>query len=203
MFTGGSGGDFLKMLCCRQLYPEFNFQLTPAGMIDFNDHYFKDNSQRFFEGDQSQLDYDRVHLVDNSHYYLENYANIADQLFFIDYPDSIVEVIVDIYIKKRFSGDLELFFNDHYSSLPETMKKYVNKENLVQISPTLWLKQLKVWRENTVLTPVQLSDFFNSQKLKIACETIMQSPIRDTALFDNDHNEWLEKNQKLIEIFTQ
>ena len=204
MFNGGAGGDFIKMICCRQLYPEFEFILTDRGMIDFNEHYFKTASEIFFNNNQpyGELDYSLVCRVENSHYYLDSYKSIAKQLFFIDYPDNAVEFIVDLFREKRFQTNYILFFNACLSQIPNNLKKYVTEKNIIQVVSKLWLRQLKIWRGNTLLTPIQLADFFDKTKLKTTCETIMGCPVRDQQLFESDVNNWLEKNQKLVKFFS-
>lgn len=204
IFNGGAGGDFLKMICCHQLYPDFNFALTPTGMVDFDHHYFKFITERLFNSNDQHInvDYGQVWLVDNSHYYLESYSTMAEQLFFIDYPDTAAEFIVTLYKEKRLGSNHELFFNKHYNLLPDNLKKYATEENILQIVSKQWLKQLKIWRENALLTPIQLADFFDKTKLKTICETLMGCPIRDQQLFESDVNNWLEKNQKLVKFFS-
>jgi hypothetical protein len=200
--SGGAGGDFIKMICCRQMYADFNFELTSSGMIHYETTYFKNTSEKFFKNNQhfGEFDYSLVHKVDNSHYYLDSYPTIANQLFFINYPESAAEFIVDIYKEKRRNNNITEFFNHHHTFLPDNIKKYATEENIIQIISKLWIKQLKIWQSNTALTPIQLTDFFNKEKLKVICETIMDCPVQNQEMFDLDATMWLDKNQKLAKF---
>lgn len=204
IYTGGSCGDFLKLLCCQQLDSNFGFNVTDRGKMNFDNHYFKEVTDYCFRNKQplTCLDTTKLNKIENSHFYLDGYRDLADKIFFVDYPNQFAPKIVEIYRKKRSLNDSAALLKNHQALLPELVKKYANKDNIVKILSVLWVNQLKSLRNNPALIPIQLRDVFDKIKLKSICQTVIDQPLADHALFDQTFERWINNNQELAELFS-
>lgn len=204
IYTGGAGGDFLKAICCQQLTPDFKFALTHRGMMNFRNHYFKDVSDQSVGTNQlpADLDLSKLDKIENSHFYLNGYQDLADRLFFIDYPDQYAPNIVEAYKKKRWFDDYNVLLEKHQHMFPNSFKKHINEESIIKMLSAMWVRQLKSLRANSALVSIQLSDMLDKTKLKSICQTIINCPLQNPALFDQTFDHWIQHNQQLVELFS-
>ena len=103
VFNSASAGDFLTGLCWSQLNLSSDLlKQESSGRMNIKNQYFKNITTEMFYNPNSKinLDYNKVHPVENSHYWLDSYKTIAKSCFFIDYPDHIQENILQIYLEK-------------------------------------------------------------------------------------------------------
>jgi hypothetical protein len=199
-FNGGSGGDFLKSLCLQK---DINYQITDAGMIEFNDHYFKSITEKIYDkkATVSDIDFDRVWKVDNSHYYFDFFNAISKNVYYIDYPDILTSHIIKTYINKRHNQDISLFLQRHLQSIPEPLRARVTVETAFRTFEILWMKNLSRWRNNKNLTAIDLKDLFDIDLVCNIVEQLQGHPINDLALLTSAHAIWISKNQNLHQLF--
>jgi hypothetical protein len=65
----------------------------------------------------------------------------------------------------------------------------------------MWLKNLKSWRQNLALEPINLEDFFDIKKMRQIVEQLTQSLIVNEELFLNTYQAWILKNKNLQQLF--
>jgi hypothetical protein len=202
VFNPGSAGDFLTALCLTQLYDTELHRQTKDGRILVDTDYFKHTSQQLFY-EQKSIDWDlsKLKYVENTHYWSDSYKEIADQHFYIDYPDHLQHTVMQIYLHKIFKNDIDKFLDRHLPSLPHGIRSKIDKKNALEVFNIRWLKSLKAWRSNQTLGCVQLADFFDREKLKSIVEIIIKDKIHNHEKFDLLYQEWMEKNQTIKDSF--
>jgi hypothetical protein len=197
IFNGGSGGDFLKLLCLQQkLDAEYN--LSDKGRVIFNSQYFKDISRDYYfkTFSTNQLDLSKVYPVDNSHFYFDWYDKYF-KMYYIDYPDNIQDVIFDLYITKVYNNDVNLLYNWHIDSIPESLRKFITPDNIQKAIKINWQRNIESWRVNNKLIKIDLITLFDIVRLTPVIENICDSPIIDYDLFFNTWTAWVDKNKSL------
>jgi hypothetical protein len=200
-FNGGSAGDFLIALCA----PQNNnmYQIDDNGCVRIHNHYFKNITEKTYKKTLTidDLDVSKLLRVDNSHFYHKFYNNLANEIYYINYPDNLNSTIVQTYIDKRHAGNLESFFNQHIYSIPNTIRQKVNLNNAKQTFEIMWLKNLRSWQQELTLKSINFQDFFDIKKTQQLVEQLTQSSIANEELFLNTYQTWLNKNRNLQQLF--
>jgi hypothetical protein len=199
-FNGGSAGDFLKVACNQQLGTSVNYTISTQGMVEIS-HNFKNFADAVYNQKKSWESFDSVKfsIIENSHFYLEEFKSLTDNLFYIDYPDILGSTVVELYATKRFR-DHNRLVESVKSTLPSPMQKYVNSSNVKEICEVRWKRNLQSWRENSNINAVNLVDFFNFERLSTVITSIIGQELLDFEKLRSLQNDWLRKNSTIRQI---
>lgn len=203
-FNGGAGGDFLKAICLTQFDTPVTGKVYTNGMVDFENHYFKQKCQDYHKTpfDWTIIDLDRVLPVDNSHYYFDWFNQIASSIYFIDYPDNITNTIVETYIDKQFQGNKDEFVKVSLTNIPIGLQKIIPEDKRLYAIEKTWLRNQNKWRTYTGMRPIELANLFDLNKLKLIVEEITQKDLMSLSRFEHLHHQWTQKNQHLLKAYT-
>lgn len=204
IYNGGSAGDFLKSVSIEQLGQGSIHTLTNKGMIKFDHHYFKFITAQWYSDNYCApvvVDNSKVYKVENTHYYHESYFKITDTIFYIDYPDNLQPLILDLYVKKRWNNNPQKLLEQHKQSLPEKLQKFVQVENLPKVLNVMWIKNLKVWRSLPQVQRIDFRDLLNYDSMALVVGKIIQQPIVDVKLLQKSYKQWIAKNHDLVNFF--
>lgn len=198
-FNAGSAGDLLLALCLSQLNLSYDCFLDTNGAINLKKQYFKEITKQIYykHNTPTDIDYNKVNPIENTHYYLDLYTNIAEQIYFIDYPDHYQFKILESFKKKRHQDSWLNFLEYNKNSLPKFAQQKVTINNVVEIFSKRWNRNLIGWRANSHMIPINFLDFFNTTKMQNIVEKIINQPIIYNEVFQTTYQSWLEKNQDL------
>jgi hypothetical protein len=205
VFNSASAGDFLTSLCWSQLgLPDDLFDQESSGRMNTTRHWYfkKITTEIFYNADSvSNLDYNKILPVENSHYWLDCYKTIADRCVFIDYSDAVQENIMQIYLEKVFDNSRQqmLEFNRPYQD--SSISKHLTVDNIEKVLNLHWKKNLKNWRNNTAMSCIDLEDFFDKSKIQRIVEKLIDQDLANQDKFDDMYNNWILKNPKLAGLF--
>lgn len=199
-FNGGSAGDFLTGICSEQLSGLPTYTITNTGMAELS-HKFKNATEVNYHSSDAWVDLSNAMPIENTHYYLDYYPQIAQKLFYIDYPDKISQDIVNIFMFKRFANDTERMANFMKQSYTDSMRSKLNASNIVDACKINWTKNIRSWRKNPLLEPLHLRDLFDRSTFYNMVETICQCKIKNYKTLSTGYNNWLEKNDRLKQLF--
>ena len=200
-YNGGAGGDFLKALCLTQFPKQSFYMVEETGMIEFNEHYFKNQCEQCYKNllNWKTIDRSKIQPVDNTHYYFDWLHDIFPKIYYIDFQDNIVDVVVNTYIHKRYQGNKEGFIESALSRIPDKLQNMIPRSNaLVSIERT-WIRNQHIWRTNANIHAIQLVDIFDLNKIKEIVPEIIQKHLVDLQYFEQLHSTWTEKNQHLLQ----
>ena len=200
-YNGGAGGDFLKALCLTQFFDQSFFMIEDTGMIEFEQHYFKSQCEQYYHSpiDWTTIDKSKIQPVDNTHYYFDWFHNIFSKIYYIDYQDNIVNVILDTYIAKRHCGNTEEFIEVALSKIPKKLQKMIPKPNALMAIEKNWIRNQRTWRSNANMHAINLKDVFDLTKIKTIVTDITQKDLVNLESFEQLHLVWTEKNQNLLQ----
>jgi len=203
-FNGGAGGDFLKAICLTQFDTLSLGKIDNNGMVEFNDHYFKQKCQEYYETpfDWTTIDLGQVLPVDNSHYYFDWFSNIASSIYFIEYPDNMTNIIVKTCIDKRFRGNQDEFIKTSLIKLPLELQKIIPENKQLDAIGKTWIRNQNEWRTTTGMRPIKLVDLFDLHKLKLIVKEITQRDLVFLEQFKYLYYQWIQKNQHLLNAHT-
>jgi hypothetical protein len=201
IFNGGAAGDFLKAICVEQLLGPKHV-LDGNGMIDFDHHHLKDVTESWYTNkNQLMIDYDKLCAVENTHYYHECYKSLANNLFYIDYPDHLQPLIFKLYVKKRYNNNLDSLIQQHQSTIPKQLQHVVTVNNIESMLNILWIKNLRNWRKTSGLTKINFEDMLSYDNLEKVVEKIIQQPLSNPAQLKTTYQNWIDNNPELVNFF--
>jgi|688.fasta_scaffold446783_2 hypothetical protein len=204
VFNSATAGDFLTSLCWSQLdLPTNLFDQQQSGRMTIQNFYFKDITTRLYHDPEieSTLDFSRMFPVENSHYWLECYKELADRCVFIDYPEHIQPYIMEIYLEKVFDNNKQKMIDLNLPNLHPYIASQVSVHNIDKILNIQWQKNIKGWRVNPNLSAVNLSEFFDQHKMQRMVEKLINQSLTDQSKFDLIYKNWISRNKKLSELF--
>lgn len=202
-FNGGSAGDFLKVCCLHQLGINLAYRVDSNGTALLDTYYFKNMCQGIYNktANKDQIISSQTHKIENSHYYHDFFTDIATNLFFIDYPESINLEIIKIYVKKRQQNNAQNLVNAILPGLPAGFANKINADNIYDVCNITWLKNLKNWQNNDQLQSIQFADIINRQRLPYVVETVTGQELTNLSYLYNMYDEWVGKNPELFQLF--
>jgi hypothetical protein len=201
-FVGGSGGDFLKSVCLQQVNPDYKFDIDQNGMV-INQNYFKNFCKSIYHGQEnfSDIDWNRVSIIENSHHVLPWFFDMIPQVFFIDYPDTAHSEILSIFVQKRLKGQIHTLKDLLKQSLSTNLHKFLKDDNLLKSGEILWRKQISIWRNTQGLEPIHICQIIDKESLiQLVCKILSKTEINENLLYET-HQQWVENNPRLIGYF--
>ena len=197
-FNPGSAGDLLKSLCIEKS----QYQLESHGGVLIKNEYFKNISKKIYYQSATwhDIDLELLYPVENTHFYIDFYHKIANNIFYINYPNHLQAEILNTVKQKRHHDDWGKFIAWHLYSIPEQLKKYVTVETVEDIFNIMWLKNLRGWQNNNLI-PIELSDFFNYNKMQNIVEKVSGKKIQNINEFDLTYFDWIKSNNNLSKLF--
>lgn len=200
-YTGGAGGDFLKALCLTQFPNQSFVMVKDTGMIELEQHYFKTQCEQCYKNllSWTTIDRSKIQPVDNTHYYFDWLHDIFPKIYYIDYPDDIVDIVINTYIIKRHQCNQEEFIESMLSKIPDKLKKMIPRSNALRAIGKTWIRHQRTWRSNTNMHAIKLYDIFDLTKIKAIVPEIIQKDLVDLDYFEQLHSAWTEKNKNLLQ----
>jgi hypothetical protein len=200
-FNSGSAGDLLLALCLSQLDFQDDYYLDKHGAVNLHTQYFKDITRDIFYGNSTKenMDFTKVRKIENTHYYLDWYPHVCENMYYIDYPENLQYKILETVKKKRHKDSWSNFLQDNKIYLPSYFQEKVTEKDVVNVFVKRWNKNLIGWRSNPLITPISFLDLFEIKKILKIIETINKKPCGDIEIIKKTHAHWLEKNQDLIQ----
>lgn len=204
VFNSGTAGDFLTALCWSQLFDSWSLYAQRAtGRVWLNNMYFKKTTQAVYQNNQKKFDFDfeKIHPVENSHFWLDCYLDLADRCVFINYPEQIQQNIFEIYLEKVCDNKIQNMINLNIGNQHPYVASKMNVHNTQKIINHHWLKNVRDWRANPALSAIELEDFFTKSKMENIVRQLIGQDILDQQKFDNIYSNWMANNFKLRSLF--
>ena len=199
-FNGGSAGDFLAGICSDQLLGSSAYTIRNNGVVELSSTFKHITKADYFNSNAS-VDSSNTLPVENTHYYLDYYPKIAHKLYYIDYKDAMSRDIVDIFLFKRFANDRVRMADFMKSSYTEPIQSKLNASNIVDACEINWTKNIRSWRNNTLLEPLYLQDLFDRSIFYNIVETVCQCKVKDYEKLAAGYDLWISKNNRLRQLF--
>ena len=199
-FNSGSAGDLLLALCLSQLDSQCDYYIDNNGAVNLHTQYFKDTTRDIFYGNATKenMDFAKVRKIENTHYYLDWYPHVCENIYYIDYCENLQYKILEAVKKKRHKDSWSNFLQDNKVYLPSYFQDKVTEKDVINVFAKRWNRNLIGWRSNLLITPIPFLDLFEIEKIIKIIETINKQPCQDIEIIKKTHAHWLEKNQDLI-----
>ena len=89
------------------------------------------------------------------------------------------------------------------NNVHESLRHYITPYNITKVVIINWNKNLKAWRTNTRLSPINLEDFFDLEKFTRIVSSVSKLSIDQLnhELLCSQYYQWQTKNQELQGMF--
>ena len=162
---------------------------------------FKTATKADYYNNNISVDLSSVLPIENTHYYLDYYPQLARKLFYIDYPDTMSHDIVNMFLFKRFDNNTELLADFIKKTYAEPIRSKLNANNIIEVCKINWTKNLRSWRNNSQLEPLYLKDYFDRSMFYNMVETVCQCKIKNYKTLSAGYDNWVSKNDQLRQLF--
>jgi hypothetical protein len=190
LYIPGSAGDFLKICCGVAVGETVNFEIKPTGQFAVSDVNWKNFVDSL---NNNVVTIDQVHQalieqnaqfskIENGHHYFNWFKDTDINLFYIDFDNKYIEIIVDTFIRKAFNNNESAFL----STFNVNSKDEIIKRNLM-------LKQ--VYFEKC--KAVDIKDFWDFDKTLANIKTIIGKDIINKDLIYFRWKNWVKLNKQL------
>lgn len=199
-YNGGSAGDLIKKLAllCHNVDTG---TVHDNGMVTLSQYFKQFFIEAYYKNTKlNNINWTQISKIENSHFYSDQFVEIAQRLYFIDYPEDINSVILSEYVRKRHCGSWTKFLEMNIGTLPEVVRDKVNLSNCQQVFEIQWLKNIKSWRQNTMLKPIQFYDLLKKETILSVIEEVSGSNVKNMDRFDDVYTKWLETNSVFVEL---
>jgi len=143
--------------------------------------------------------YNNFRVIENSHYYNEDFNNYCSKIFYIDYPDSFNNVIADRYVDNKILVDP--YLRDYHCNQLVTrigIKKEKVTDNLLRLDARItWKKHLNSLREAGI-QPIDIKLLFSFETTVKLIETIIDNKCQKLDEIKKIWAEWYNVNQEFI-----
>jgi len=109
--------------------------------------------------------------------------------------------IVNIFMFKRFANDPVRMADFMKTWYTEPIRSKLNASNIIDACKINWTKNIKSWRNNTLLEPLYLQDLFDRSMFYNIVETVCQCKVKDHEKLASDYDQWISKNDRLRQLF--
>jgi len=199
-FNGGSAGDFLTGACSEQLVGLPTYKIGNIGRAHLSST-FKTTTKADYYNNNASVDLSNTLPIENTHFYLDYYPQIARSLFYIDYPDAMSRDIVNMFMFKRFDNNTTLLADFIKKTYAEPMQSKLNANNIIEVCKINWTKNLRSWRNNSRLEPLYLKNYFDRSIFYNMVETVCQCKIKNYETLSAGYDDWISKNDQLRQLF--
>lgn len=204
VFNSATAGDFLTSLCWSQLnLPNQPWSQQSSGRMSVDNDYFKEQTTAMFynAGSTATLDPNKIYPVENSHYWLPCYQELADRTVFIDYPEQVQSQIIEIYLHKVFDNDRQKMLQRNLVHQLPALASKITVDNIDQVLRIHWQKNIKGWRNNASMNAIQLADFFDKKRIQQHVCHLIDNSLTNQTLFEELYSNWLARNHWLRSLF--
>ena len=196
---GGTHGDFL-LNSCKLMTQGLKFE-TNQGHTLSNSLY---KNQHFMVGGKRiPVDYSdltkETPLVELSHTWYEEYKTWNTQFYFIDYDDTLLPIIKEMWIKKTCGSNIDMALEHVREAFHDRIRKKINRENFDEIFAVLSKRGKKLFMKQPGIIPIDMVKLYDYSSLV----DVLKSMEIYNADFEHDlqeiHGKWIQDNLNYIE----
>jgi len=196
---GGSHGDFLLNSCKLMLQGskfETNQGHTLSTSLYKNQHFI-------IGGKRTPVDYshltNKTPLVELSHMWYEEYKTWNTQFYFIDYDDTLLPTIKEMWIKKACGSNVDTALESYREAWSDSISKTFSRENCDEIFAVLSKRAKKLFMKQPGIIAIDMVKLYDYSSL---VDVLKSMGIYNADLehdLQNIHSKWIHDNLDYIE----
>jgi len=198
---GGTHGDFLYQ-SCQIITSDVDVNKIDNNGRVIESSIFKRKNLTIF-GDGQKMDTMLNHLddaqpVEVCHVWYEEFINWPSKFYYIDYDDSLLEIIKKMYFEKVHNNDKNLAMVWYKKHLPDSVARKINHDNLDEVINSSYRNAQKKYKKQPNAKAVNIIDLYSVDKLIGIMKDMEIYHEKNLSSLKTFHSEWLERNDKWI-----
>tara|TARA_E500000318_G_C3499627_1_gene187828 strand:+ start:19 stop:663 length:645 start_codon:yes stop_codon:yes gene_type:complete len=196
---GGTHGDFLCK-CALLMVDNHDIKINEKGKTIEQSNFLKDNWQKSYRrGKKIKINYKFVNEVEVCHIWQEEFLNFKSRFFYINFTQSQIPIIKNMFLTKTCNGKIENVFKTNKTFLPSDLSSKITLKNFDAIWTTQIKNTLAKYKKQNGITAIKITDLYKFESLKnILKQMGVYNKTKEYKL-KKMYKEWHKKNHNFIE----
>lgn len=202
MAQGGTHGDFLYKLCQIMISDENENKINNNGRV-IEDSIFKKKNIQFYEKGIKKIakgNLGNARQIEICHIWYEEFMQWPCKFYYIDFDDSLIEIIKKMYLEKVCNNDNSIVIKNYIRYLPDNVAKKINLNNFDKIITNSYKSIRKKYQKQPDAKPINITDLYSLDKVKDILKDMEIYNDKKLELLEIFHKDWIGKNNKWINI---
>lgn len=203
MAQGGTHGDFLYKSCQIMISDEKENKINSNGKVVEDSIFKKKNIQFYEKGIKKKIGKDNFSdacQIEMCHVWYEEFMKWPCRFYYIDFDDSLIEIIKKMYLEKVCNNDTSIAIKNYIRYLPDNIAKKINLNNFDKIITNSYKSIRKKYQKQPDAKSINMTDLYSLDKVIDILKDMEIYNDKKLELLGIFHKDWIEKNNKWINI---
>ena len=178
-------------------------KITSNGRVLESSIFKRKNLKLYEKGQKKELLLDELidtQQIEICHIWYEEFINWPSKFYYIDFDDALIEIIKKMYLEKSCNDNKNIATENYKKYLPTSVAKKITNNNFDEIITMSYKSLKKKYQKQPNIKAINIVDLYSLDKvIDILKDMEIYNPqkIEQLEIF---HAEWIEKNNKWINI---
>lgn len=203
MAQGGTHGDFLYKSCQIMISDENENKINDDGRVIENSIFKKKNIKFYKKGIKKKLiqnNLTNAQPIEICHIWYEEFMKWPCKFYYIDFDDSLIEIIKKMYLEKVCNNDKSIAIENYIKYLPDNIARKINFNNFDKIITTSYKSLKKKYQKQPNVKSINMTDLYSLDKLIDILKDMKIYNKEKLLSLETFHKDWIKKNNKWINI---
>lgn len=203
---GGTHGDFLYKSCQIMVSDQNSNKenkIHSSGRVLESSIFKRRNFELYEKGQKKELMFNYLNYAESieiCHIWYEEFMQWPCKFYYIDFDDSLIEIIKKMYLEKVCNNDKNIAIENYIRYLPDNVAKKINLNNFDKIITNSYKSIRKKYQKQPDAKPINITDLYSLDKVKDILKDMEIYNNKKLASLELFHKDWIEKNNKWINI---
>jgi hypothetical protein len=200
---GGTHGDFLYESCQLMILNNNNInnKIDNNGRVLESSIFKRKNFKLYKKGQKKGLMFDHLNdakSIEICHIWYEEFINWPSKFYYINFDDSLIDIIKQMYFEKVCNNDKNKAMEDYKKYLPNSISKKITLDNFDKIITMSYKSIKRKYRLQPNIKEINMLDLYSLDKLIDILKNMAIYNEKKLLSLKKLHNDWLKKNSKWI-----
>jgi hypothetical protein len=198
---GGTHGDFLYQSCKIITSDADANEIDSNGRVIESSIFKRKNLNVFGNGQKMDTMSNYLHEaqpIEVCHVWYEEFIDWPSKFYYINYDDSLLEIIKKMYFEKVHNNDKTLAMIWYKKHLPDSVARKINHDNLDKVINSSYRNAQKKYKKQPNAKAINIVDLYSIDKLISIMKDMEIYQEKNLSSLKTFHSEWLLQNDKWI-----
>jgi len=198
---GGTHGDFLYQSCQIITSDENAPKIDDSGKVIESSIFKRKNLTILKNGQKTNMMSNYLHEaqpIEVCHVWYEEFIDWPSKFYYIDFDDSLLEIIKKMYFEKVHNNDKNLAMIWYKKHLPDSVARKINHDNLNEVINSSYRNAQKKYKKQPNAKAINIVDLYSLHRLTDILKDMGIYNEKNLPSLEKFHSEWLVRNDKWI-----
>jgi len=198
---GGTHGDFLYQSCQIITSDDYKKEIDSNGRVIEASIFKRRNLNVFEKGQKNSTMSDHLkdaQPIEVCHVWYEEFVDWPSKFYYINYDDSMIEIIKNMYFEKVHNNDMDLAMKWYKRYLPDSLARKINHNNFDEIIHTSYKTTRNKYKKQPNAKAINMVDLYSLHKLTDILKDMGIYKEKNSKSLERFHTEWFDRNEKWI-----